>query len=186
MELTRGDRLRLLASMLVYPDEGLFDALPDAADFIGSGFPETERDALLGFIDYLASTPELKLREVYTRTFDLDPAASLNLTWHSLGEEVERGSALADIAGMYRSAGFEPAVEDLPDWLPMVLEFIAVVPAAEGGLASHLAQVGKILKQLREKGSPYLPVFEVLEKILFEERAGINSTPTALNEPDGL
>ena len=108
MDLTRGERLRLLASMLVYPDEVLFDSLPEAADYVRSGFPEAERDALLGFIDYLTATLQLKLREVYTGTFDLDPAASLNLTWHSLGEEVERGSALADMAGIYRLAGFEP------------------------------------------------------------------------------
>jgi len=116
---------KLLSLCLAYPDAESLAALPEIrAAAAGLGDAQA-REALTGFLSRVEAEAGLKLQEHYTAAFDMTPSASLNLTWHLMGDREDRGRALADLLAVYLQAGFEPAVGELPDFLPLMLEFLA-------------------------------------------------------------
>jgi nitrate reductase delta subunit len=161
---------KLLSLCLSYPDAETLGALPEmeaAAAGLADPFP---REPLSAFLALLRARPLLDLQEHYTATFDLNPAASLNLTWHLLGDREDRGRALAELLEVYRQAGFEPAVDDLPDHLPLLLEFMAAAPQVEVHplVERCLSALPAITGCLRENGSLYAHVLEVLCGVVSE------------------
>jgi nitrate reductase delta subunit len=155
---------KLLSLGLSYPDPAFFEVLPGMAAAAAGLSDIRAREGLCAFTAMLKSQPLLKLQEHYTAVFELNPAASLNLTYHFLGDREDRGRALAELLDLYRRAGFEPAVSELPDYLPLVLEFLAVSPEAEthGLVRRCLSAVPAITGRLREAGSLYAAPLEIL------------------------
>ena len=100
--------------------------------------------------------------------FDRSRTLSLNLFEHVHGESRERGGAMVDLLETYRAGGFEPMGPELPDHLPMLLEYLSTRPLAEA--RDMLADAVHILIALAERlerrgGSPYAPVFRALEAL---------------------
>ncbi len=156
--------LKLLSLCLAYPDAQVLEALPEMeAAAAGLGDPRA-RERLSHFMTLLKAQSLLKLQEHYTAVFDMNPAASLNLTYHLMGDSEERGRTLAELLEVYRQAGFEPAVNELPDFLPLLLEFIAAAPQAEthAPILRCLAAVPALADRLKESGSMYAVPLELL------------------------
>jgi nitrate reductase delta subunit len=157
--------LKLLSLCLSYPDaEAREEILPEMeAAARGLGDP-LARERLTHFLTRMKAQPLLELQAHYTAVFDLNPSASLNLTYHLMGEREDRGRALADLIEVYRQAGFVPMVNDLPDFLPLVLEFLAVSAEGEDNeLIRHcLAAVPAIVQRLRDSGSMYAAPLELV------------------------
>jgi len=90
---------------------------------------------------------------------------SLHLTHHLFGEEKTRGPALIDLAEFYRSYGFEPDAKELPDYLPLMLEFASTLERAEQRV--FLGDVLKVLTvlatNLEKSDSPYAPLIRIVE-----------------------
>ncbi len=125
------DTLRLLSVLLDYPDNGLLkdlDRIAAAAEQIVE--PEFRR-AAQGFLDYLRAHAPIRLQETYTAAFDLHPATTLNLTYHAYGDNEKRAAALARLQHLYDQAGWERTGGELPDYLPLLLEFLAIHPRPE-------------------------------------------------------
>jgi nitrate reductase molybdenum cofactor assembly chaperone NarJ/NarW len=123
--------LKLLSLCLTFPDVQTLEALPEM-EAAAAGLNDLRaREDLSAFMARLRAQSLLNLQEHYTAAFDLNPAASLNLTYHLLGDREDRGRALAELLEAYQKDGFEPAVNELPDFLPLVLEFLAVSAEAE-------------------------------------------------------
>jgi nitrate reductase delta subunit len=162
--------LKLLSRCLAYPDPAVVAALPEMGSAAADVADSHARDRLSDFISRLKAQPLLALQEHYTAVFDLNPSASLNLTYHLMGDREDRGRALAELIEVYRQAGFEPAVDDLPDFLPLLLEFLAVSPQSEThGLVRHcLSAVPVIAGRLKESGSLYAAPLELLCTVLPE------------------
>jgi nitrate reductase delta subunit len=122
------------------------------------------RERLTHFLTRMKAQPLLELQAHYTAVFDLNPSASLNLTYHLMGEREDRGRALADLIEVYRQAGFVPMVNDLPDFLPLVLEFLAVSAEGEDNelIRRCLAAVPAIVQRLRDSGSMYAAPLELV------------------------
>jgi nitrate reductase delta subunit len=166
--MTEESRLlfKLLSILLHYPDALLMDSLGELGELSAE---VSERSAeLIGgsFLPYLEATPLLRAQEYYTKTFDLSPGTCLYLSWHRLGESKERGAELARLSGLYRSAGLECVAKDLPDYLPMILEFASICPG-EGGLEllrDFSAEIEKIHLRLKENQSPYEVLFTLLSE----------------------
>lgn len=161
---------RIVSSLLEYPDADLRAALPEiqaavaGADDIG---PE-ERSVLAAFLDKLTArvtSEPLVLEEDYVRTFDMVPEHSLHLTHHLIGEDKNRGPALIDLSEFYKEHGFEIMEKELPDYLPLLLEFASLLEAEEG--QSFLSRWNKVLRQLHanlaEADSPYAALIGVIE-----------------------
>lgn len=155
---------RILSILLAYPEEDLLGFIPRIEAEVHCFGKATARSACEGFLEYLGSRPLMSLQEEYTRTFDLHPPTSLNLTYHQLGDSRERGQALIQLVQVYKSDGYEVPAGELPDYLPMILEFLSVCSPETGEqvLVSFQDSIRKVTDALRETHSPYARLFEAL------------------------
>ncbi|MCP2167470.1 nitrate reductase molybdenum cofactor assembly chaperone [Goodfellowiella coeruleoviolacea] len=113
---------------LQYPDHTVLDRLPLLNASLRE-LPEhtpgrTELDTVVAF---LADTEPLALAEHYVEVFDRKPRRTLHLSWYADGDTRRRGASLAALRRFYREHGFAPAEDELPDFLPVLLEFAAQV-----------------------------------------------------------
>ena len=118
--------LRALGALLSYPQEEIRQALPEIAEAIRASqmIPAPQREDLLTLIDELAGDL-LKVEERYVELFDRGRAASLHLFEHLHGEGRDRGQAMVDLKRLYERAGYELSSRELPDYLPVVLEYLS-------------------------------------------------------------
>jgi len=180
-----GATYAVLGALLSYPDEMLLDALPEAQTLL-RGDRALTRDARAGldqFIEYCAQRELFTLQENYVALFDRGRATSLYLFELVHGESRVRGQAMVDLLRMYEEHGLHLAAGELPDYLPVFLEYLSRVPAAQArGL---LAETGEILQsitaQLARRGSPYSFVVGALLPLA---GAGKAETPDTLNDDD--
>ena len=156
--------LKLLSLCLAYPDAEALEALPEMEETAAGLSDLRSRERLSHFMALMKAQSLLKLQEHYTAVFDMNPSASLNLTYHLMGDGEDRGRALAELLEVYRQAGFEPAVNELPDFLPLLLEFLAAAPQAETHepVMRCLAAVPALAGRLKESGSLYAVPLELL------------------------
>jgi len=154
---------KLVSLLLQYPGEELWDSIPLVREVLDE-LPHTQTvEAVEGFLDYLSATPLIRLQEQYTAIFDMDPDGCLNLTYHRCGDDKGRGSAMAELHALYRSAGFEPLTSELPDYLPLILEFLALCPeeAAPAICAQYGSEIERLGSRLKAFRSPYGALFDV-------------------------
>ncbi len=161
-------QLKLLSFFLEYPDAGWFEGLADAGAALKTVSAGPGREALRQFLDRAVGTPAIRLQEAYTAGFDLSPSTSLNLTYHLLGDSEDRGRALARLVEIYRRGGWEAAAGELPDFLPLVLEFLAVCPAPEDAdlLWDCLGSVESVAGRLAREAHPYAGLLALAAGIL--------------------
>ncbi len=179
---------KLLSVCLSYPDPAMVAALPEIeAAAAGLGAPLI-RERLSAFTAHIGAEPLLHLQAHYTALFDLSPPASLNLTSH-MGAAEERGRAMAGLLALYQRSGFEPAVSELPDYLPLMLEFLSLVPQAMSApeVSRCLAVVPVILGHEETRQSVYAVPLEILSRMLPEaaesvERGASDPLSDALEE----
>lgn len=157
--MNENDRVqcKLLAVLLEYPTASWRADLADLDDVVATVTQTQRRERLRMFLAYAADTPPLELQEAYTAAFDLDSGTSLHLTYHLLGDGEDRGKALARLLWLYHREGYDAAVGELPDYLPLVLEFLALCPEPEdaGLLWSCLSTVSAVAERLEKKHHPY-------------------------------
>ena len=135
---------RALSALLSYPSEEMRRALPEIADVIRAApiVAPGERRGLLDLIDELGQGDLLAAEERYVDLFDRGRALSLHLFEHLHGESRDRGEAMVELKQLYEHAGFELSARELPDYLPVVLEYLSCRDLAEarddaGGLRSY-------------------------------------------------
>ena len=148
---------KLISLLLQYPDEGLVNGLSEMEAVVSELEPESARRVCADFLDYLRRTPLLRIQEEYTRTFDLNPSMSLNMSHHKWGDDRKRGNALAALSGLYQVAGFEMSTGELPDHLPLVLEFLSICPEGAGEVikADYRNEVHGLARRLNKEESSY-------------------------------
>jgi nitrate reductase molybdenum cofactor assembly chaperone NarJ/NarW len=171
--MTTADRLKLkvIALLLQYPDDKLTGALDEIEAVLPELAPAVGADACSAFLARLRHTPLVRLQEEYTRTFDLSPSTCLNLTYHQWGDDKRRGPALAELQRIYHGAGYQALAGELPDFLPLVLEFIAVGPEEAGALIVDACRdpLAALASRLAEAGSAYAGLFEAVRETLAME-----------------
>jgi nitrate reductase molybdenum cofactor assembly chaperone NarJ/NarW len=160
--------LQAAAVLLQYPDEevrGRFATVRAALNDLTAGAP---KDRLLALVWQLESTPGPELEKTYVATLDRKRRCCLYLTWWSDGETRRRGLALARLKQVYRDHGVELLPAELPDYLPVVLEFAATVDVAAGLqlLQEHRAGIELLRIALGEIGSPYAAAIEAICALL--------------------
>jgi nitrate reductase delta subunit len=140
--------LKAFSLLLSYPTE----ALKQAADEIAVAIAQeglVDPEPLFPLLGQLHDDDLFELQERYVFLFDRSRTLSLNLFEHIHGESRDRGGAMVDLLETYRAAGMEPAGEELPDHLPILLEFLSTQPLAEA--RETLADAGHILTALAER-----------------------------------
>jgi nitrate reductase delta subunit len=155
-----------LSALLAYPEQELLEALPEvgAALDAESLLPRAARRELENLMLELAGDDLYDCQERYVALFDRSRALSLHLFEHVHGESRDRGQAMVDLAALYRAHGFEPAGNELPDYLPLFLEYVSLLPEREA--KDQLAETADILRAvgdgLARRGSRYCAVFAAL------------------------
>jgi len=118
------------SALLCYPEAELIEVLPEFQTALKE-WPELQSQAgrLKSFLDYLGSHNLRELQENYVATFDRNRNHALYIFEHVYGEDRDRGSAMVDLLQEYRNHGFELGDEELPDYLPALLEYLSQVPS---------------------------------------------------------
>lgn len=158
---------KAVSLLLRFPDQDLMDSLPSVGAALEDGSSGAPGKRCRVFIDYLETHSLMQLQEEFSRIFDFSPETCLNMTYHRYGEGRERGSALAGFIGLYRNSGYEILGSELPDYLPLLLEFLSICDADAGLkiIREWADQVKNLAHRLKENGSPYAVLLETLCEI---------------------
>ena len=157
-------RVHMIASLLLdYPDDAWFARLDILRQQI-EGLPPEITGPLTRFMDAATAAGSEEWQRAYVVTFDLKRKCSLYLSYYPTGDTRRRGVALVTFLEAYRAAGWEFDAQDLPDYLPAVLEFSAVSdsPIAAGLIASHREGVEVLRAALEGMDSPWADVVRVV------------------------
>ncbi|MBF6322210.1 nitrate reductase molybdenum cofactor assembly chaperone [Nocardia cyriacigeorgica] len=147
---------RTAALLLDYPSDATLKVLDQLAEAVAQ-LPDAVRTPLEAVVLHLRTTPPLELAAQYVETFDMRRRASLHLTFYAYGDTRKRGMALLRFKHAYRHAGVELGDEELPDHLPVLLEFAATVDPVGGErlLGEHVPVLELLRLSLSDSGSPY-------------------------------
>ncbi|HMU26777.1 MAG TPA: nitrate reductase molybdenum cofactor assembly chaperone [Solirubrobacterales bacterium] len=156
--------LKVVSLLLQYPEPELVDALRSVDPKEVGPASGSQRATLGGFLDWYRSQDLAELRQSYVDNFDFDRRHSLHLTYQLYGDSRQRGLALLKIKNVYRDADLELSEGELPDYLPLMLEFATLAPGQEGGdlLDRHRESIELIRAGLIRSGSPWASLFDVI------------------------
>jgi nitrate reductase delta subunit len=116
--------------------------------------PQSSRTAFATFLAWLRDTPPTEVARHYVETFDLRRRCALYLTYYRFGDTRRRGLAMIAFKTAYRVEGFTPTDDELPDYLPLVLEFASMNRRGAELLTSHRADLELLRKALDDAQSP--------------------------------
>lgn len=173
--------LKALSLLLSYPTRELQAAMPEIGGVLAAETRLTAaaRRALRPLVESLAARDIYDLEEQYVMLFDRSRTLSLNLFEHVHGESRDRGGAMVSLVETYRAGGFDPVTTELPDHLPVLLEFLSTRPFAE--VQETLADAAHIFAALQERlqrrDSGYAAAFAALIQL-----AGVTADEGAVAE----
>jgi len=150
---------KVASVLLQYPTVALFDGLGQLQLAV-SGGARRSSEPFGRLLNWLGRTSPDTVARHYVETFDLRRRCALYLTYYRHGDTRKRGMAMLEFKGAYRAAGLVPDESELPDYLPMVLDFAAAHPRGEKLLRAHRADLELLLRALREAESPYADAVE--------------------------
>lgn len=166
VKLTRKQRAstHMLVSLLLdYPDEQWFARLSTLESHL-SELPTQIGELLTEFLAEARRAGPTDWQRRYVQTFDLKRKCSLYLSYFATGDTRKRGTALVTFLEAYRATGWDFAADELPDYLPAVLEFSARCddPIAEAMLSSHIEGIEVLRRALESTNSPWAGLLRVI------------------------
>ena len=172
---------KALSALLSYPSAELQAASSEITSILAKEgiLSQSAQDAIQPLLTEMATWDIYDLQERYVLLFDRSRTLSLNLFEHVHGESRDRGPAMVDLVETYQAGGFEMAATELPDHLPILLEFMSTRPAAEA--MELLQDAGHIIAALGERltrrEAPYAAIMFALA-----ETAGITVDAAPVKE----
>ena len=134
--------LKIVAGLLDYPGRPEFWRRADERLSLADELDSRLGDTIRGF----KHSGSLELEKMYVQTFDFDEKCSLYVTAHELGDSRDRGQALIALTELYRQTGHEVPDDQIADFLPILLEWVAVYPElVEASLGTRVGQVARHL-----------------------------------------
>lgn len=164
MSRAERSRVHMLASLLLdYPDDAWFTRLDELESHLVRVPPQIA-GLFAGFIDAARQAGAGRLQRDYVDTFDLKRKCSLYLSYFATGDTRKRGTALVTFIEAYRAAGWDFDAEELPDYLPAVLEFSARSEdeIAEVLLAAHVEGIEVLRAALEATDSLWAPLVRTI------------------------
>lgn len=178
---------RVLSALLSYPTEEVCAAVPAMRQALADEALLGRRalDNVIRLLDEFAARDLYDLQERYVLLFDRTRSLSLHLFEHIHGESRDRGQAMVDLLRQYEENGLLLDAKELPDYLPVFLEFLATLTPerAQEQLAQPLHIVAALRERLNKRKSSYAAVFAALEA-LAARRAPENEVELLMAEPD--
>lgn len=173
--------LRVLAHLLRYPDADLRAHLGELSEALhAEGALSASRRAELDVLLLrLGGQDPLKVESDYVELFDRGRSTSLHLFEHVHGDSRDRGPAMIDLIQTYEQAGLYLGNEELPDYLPVVLEFASTQPPAQAreflGETAHIVKA--IFSALLKRQSPYASVLAAVLDLVGEKAEAVSLPP---------
>lgn len=170
VRVTTGERsvAHLAAAMLLdYPDEDV-RANVDVVRASVETLPRTVAASFTAHLDAVAAMSLAEQQAHYVTTFDLRRRCALYLTYYSSGDTRRRGMALVTCREAYRACGFEPHDDELPDYLPNILELSARAPGpvTDALLGTHREGLEVLRSALHSVPSPYAHLLDAVCRTL--------------------
>jgi nitrate reductase delta subunit len=178
---------RALAVLLSYPTPETAALIPAAMFALASEdlAPASLVKRLTPLAEQLAQADLYDVQARYVDLFDRTRSLSLQLYEHVHGESRDRGQAMVELLKLYSAHGLELTAKELPDHLPVFLEFLSTLPADQA--SALLGQAAHVLEALRERlekrQSTYARVFDVLVALVESDR-NPEALKALLREPD--
>jgi nitrate reductase delta subunit len=164
--------LKVLSLLLSYPEAETLAALDEMAAVIEREklLPKTYKKRVLALINSYRGADLLDLQEHYVALFDRGRYVSLHIFEHVHGESRDRGQAMVNLLQMYESHGFEMSTHELPDYIPLFLEFLSQQEPAEAVklLQDAMPVLSLLGARLAERGSKFKAIFDSLEGLAGE------------------
>lgn len=179
--------LKVLSALLTYPSADLQAAVPEmrAALDAECRLPRHNRDRLERLLEELATHDLYDLQERYVLLFDRTRSLSLHLFEHVHGESRDRGQAMVDLKSLYERHGLFMDSSELPDHLPLFLEFLSQIPETDArDLLQETSHVLEAIRlRLKKRKSPYFSVFSCAQ-ILARAKPQPEILAALVGEPD--
>jgi len=160
---------KLLGLLLTYPKEQLQEVVGSFTSvFADEGMLSNKQiKSLQPLLEDYANNDLIKLQEGYVNTFDRSRNHSLYLFEHIHGESRDRGAAMVDMKDMYAAKGLDISSNELPDYLPLFLEYLSWCELDEALelLADGIDVIATIGAHLKKDKSIYAPIFKVIENL---------------------
>jgi nitrate reductase delta subunit len=175
--------LRTLAALLSYPTDDLRGHVGELRDALASEsvLPRAERRRLEPLLARIESEELLDLQAAYSELFDRSRSLSLHLFEHVHGDSRERGQAMINLGHQYIEAGIFLEASELPDFVPVFLEYVSCLPAGEAhetlGQPAHV--FAALAERLDKRGSDYATILHALVAL-----AGVRPDADAREEID--
>ena len=158
---------KVLGLLLTYPKADLVEHFQQLKSVLltENVLPKKHLKALAATIEKWSDQDVYELQENYVETFDRGRAHSLHLFEHVHGESRDRGQAMIDLADLYATRGLQINKAELPDYLPLFLEYLSLCDIAEAKslLAEIMHLLTTIATKLRERNNDYHVVFDALQ-----------------------
>ncbi|MEK6663472.1 MAG: nitrate reductase molybdenum cofactor assembly chaperone [Pseudomonadota bacterium] len=158
-----------LALLLTYPEQAWLAHLDEVEALLVEEAPTNAEAAprLQALFSLLRESSLIELQQNYVATFDQNPSHSLHLFEHIHGESRDRGQAMVDLIEEYRKHDLEIDASELPDYVPLFLEYLSILPSEEAAtlLGEAINVLALIGRKLHANGSPYHTVFDVLQTL---------------------
>lgn len=169
---------RLFSALLSYPSAELQTAIHQEIQPLLTGYADWQ-DKLNLLLGYIADTDLITVQENYVATFDRNPNHSLHLFEHLHGENRDRGDAMVNLLHEYQQQGFEPQGYELPDYLPLFLEFLSLQDDEQAVqlLNEAVHVIHYIAEKLREHQSIYASVFDLIISLATVEPQALTVAP---------
>lgn len=178
---------KAISLILSYPTVELQGAMPEISAVLMSDTRLTTaaRGAMAPLMEQLQNADIYELQEAYVGLFDRSRTCSLNLFEHVHGESRDRGGAMVSLVETYREAGFDPVTSELPDHLPVLLEFLSLRPSAEAQdiLADAAHIFAALVERLERRESAFSSVFATLLQ-LSGQQADAEAVAELLEQPE--
>jgi nitrate reductase delta subunit len=178
---------KVLSALLSYPSAGLQAAVPELTAALDREalIPTTMRRRIDLLLKEIATGDLYDLQERYVLLFDRTRSLSLHLFEHVHGESRDRGQAMIDLKALYENSGLHIDAAELPDFVPLFLEFLSTRPRAEAyellGQPAHI--FAALAERLRKRHSLYEAVFRALVA-LAASKPQADAVSALLTEPD--
>jgi len=184
--------LKVMAHLLSYPDAALRSHLPELRSALQAeqALAPARLAELQALMAHLAGADALEIEAQYVELFDRGRATSLHLFEHVHGDSRDRGPAMIDLAQTYEKSGLYLGPDEMPDYLPVVLQFVSTQPPTEAraflGEMAHIFNA--IFNALQQRNSAYASVLGALIELAGEKAHAVKVVPdepldTAWEEP---
>lgn len=158
--------LKVISVLMNYPSQELQQFATELCEEVRAAkeIPPAVREQMVVLVDSVCRRDLMEVQEEYGVLFDRGRSVSLLMFEHVHGESRDRGQAMVDLMSNYERNGYDIAVRELPDYIPLFLEFLAQRPDIEArqGLADVGHIFGVISARLQERNSLYSVLFDAL------------------------